>query len=431
MMGETDERAADLEASVEAARSRALTGRLRLLIGATVGIVLAFILFNPAVRSGPTAPYFALRLMALAALGAFFVETYRPSFAAHQTWWAIALATGIAALSTRGGILRGDLAVLATLHIILVLSVAAVLPWGLRAQAIQVAICALLMMVAVFAIGVPSSGDTGVLVLINVGAGLFLSLFIAYQTRKEFDRAVRENLRLRAAEERNRTWNEELEGKVRARTAELEGALADQRAVTRAISHDLRQPLRHIEGYARMLEDDLGARLDAGNLDRLDRVRMSTVRMGRMVDALLEFSRVSGRLLQRRTVNMSDCVSELCADLVRAEPERRVEFAIELGLAEECDPDLTRDLLRELLANAWKFTREQAAARIEFGRRGQAWFVRDNGTGFDMHHVAEFEGEGMGLAIAERIVRSHGGRIWAESEPTRGATFLFTLQSEV
>ncbi|MFN2426531.1 MAG: ATP-binding protein [Candidatus Binatia bacterium] len=433
----------NLELSVDAERRRMFTVRLRLLVMATIGIVIMFSLGNPAVHTGTTAPYFALRLLALAILGAFLFATYRPRFATYQQVGGIALATVIALLSARGGVLRGDIAVIATLHIILVMMTAAVLPWGVVCQAVVVLICGVSMSTAVMWIGMPRLGDVDVLVLINMAAGCLLSMFVSWQSRTTFDRAARENLRLRALEERNRSLNEELEAKVRARTAELEGTLADQREVTRAISHDLRQPLRHIEGYARMLEDDLGPTLSADHLDRLDRVRASTVRMGRMVDSLLALTRVSGRIVERHRFDMSACAAELCEEIRRAEPQRSVRCTIAPGLTDDCDPALTRDLLRELLRNSWKFTREQPDVHIEFGRRDGIWFVRDNGPGFDMlhtqrlfhaferlHHVAEFEGEGMGLAIAERIVRSHGGRIWAESEPNHGATFLFTLGGE-
>jgi signal transduction histidine kinase len=433
----------DLEARVVAERERTLTLRLRLLVTATMGIVVTFMVASPAAATGSTAPYVALRAAALALLALFFAATYRPWFARYQSIWGLVLSAMIAILAARGGVLRGDVAVIATLHIILCLLTAAVLPWGLVCQAIVVLVCTTAMTVALSAIGVPHSGDIDVLVLVNLASGALLSLVVAYQTRNAFDRAARENFRLREAEAFNRALNEKLEVNVRTRTAELEGALGDQRAVTRAISHDLRQPLRHIEGYVRMLEDELGPRLDEKSADRLDRVRTATVRMSRMVDSLLEFSRVSGRLVERKTVDLSTDVCEVYEDLKRGEPERRVDLVVQKGLTDYCDPALTSDLLRELISNSWKFTREQPQARIEFGRRDGAWFVRDNGAGFDMqhtrrlfhaferlHHVAEFEGEGMGLAIAERIVRSHGGRIWAESEPNHGATFLFTLQED-
>lgn len=427
---------------VEAARRRMMTVRLRLLVGATIAIVLAFIVANPAVRlAGSSAPYVALRFSALVLLLLFLAATWQPWFERRQNAWGVAMATAIAVLSARGGVLRGDIAVAATLHLILVLLNAAILPWGLLWQGLVVLVSVALMLVAVESIGVPPAGHPDVLVLINLGAGWLLSLFVAYQTHAAFDRGARENLRLAEAEQRNRALNEQLEAKVHSRTAELEDALADQRAVTRAISHDLRQPLRHIEGYARLLEDDLGAGLDGKAGEHLDRIRTSSARMGRMVDALLEFSRMTGRLVDRQRFDLSACALELCGDLVRREPARKVEFVVAPGIVADCDPALTRSLLRTLLDNAWKFTREEAAARIEFGRRDEAFFVRDNGTGFDMehtrrlfhaferlHHVEEFEGEGMGLAIAEKIVRSHGGRIWAESEPNDGATFLFTLR---
>ncbi len=443
MTNQTSIAAAGLEAGVAAERSRTLTKRLRLLTLSGIGIVLMFIASNPTVRNGTIAPYVALRLTALGVLVAFLAMSFRSRFADYQLPVTIALATGIASLATVGGTLRGDFAVTVTLHLILVLMTAAVLPWGLHCQIAITGICGALLTAAVIRAGVPPPGDTRVLVLINAAAGSLLSLFVAQQTRSAFDRAARENLNLRAAEERNRLLNEELEAKVRARTRELEDALADQRAVTRAISHDLRQPLRHIEGYTRLLEEDLGRNLDAEHHERLDRVRTATARMWRMVDSLLALSRISVRPVDRRRCDLSECAGEIREELVRGEPQRSVQFTIAAGLVEHCDGELVRNLLRELLANAWKFTRDRDAATIEFGRRDGAWFVADNGPGFDMqhtrrlfraferlHHTIEFEGEGMGLAICDRIVRRHDGRIWAESEPGRGATFYFTLRGQ-
>jgi len=430
-----------LEEAVAAERSRTLTIRLRLLALATIGIVVMFILGNPTVRSGSIVPFVALRMTALGVLTAFLVATYQPRFAAYQLPAALLLASGIAALAAVGGVLRHDISVTVSLHIILMLMTAAVLPWGVTWQATVCAVCAVLLVAVVAIVGTPGRADPVLLVLINDGAGALLSLFVAYQARSAYDRAVRENLALRAAEERNRSLNEQLEAKVLARTAELEDALADQRAVTRAISHDLRQPLRHIEGYTRLLEEDLGNLAGGDHHDRLDKVRTATSRMWRMVDSLLALSRIAVRPLERRVVDLSGCAAAICDDLVRSEPGRQVEFAIAPGLSEDCDAELVRNLLRELVANAWKFTRQTEAARIEMGRREGAIFVRDNGAGFDMdhtrrlfhaferlHHTAEFEGEGMGLAICERIVRRHGGRIWAEGSPGHGATFYFTLR---
>ncbi len=419
-----------------------MTVRLRLLISVTIAIVLAFIVVDPVVLDARSfGPVTALRFVALVLLLVFLGATWQPWFERQQSAWGVALSVVIAGLAARGALLRDDIAVAVTLHLILVLLDAAILPWGLAWQALVVLASIVVTTATVAVLGAPAAGQGEVLVLTNLAAGWVLSLFVAFQTRAVFERSARENLRLVGAEQRIRALNEELEGKVRSRTAELEDALSDQRAVTRAISHDLRQPLRHIEGYARLLEDDLASRIDDETMEHVDRIRTSSARMGRMVDALLEFSRMTGRLVDRQVFDLSACALDLCGDLVRQEPSRQAEFVIAPGIVAGCDPGLTRSLLRALLDNAWKFTREQPCARIEFGRRDDAFFVRDNGAGFDMqhtrrlfhaferlHHVSEFEGEGMGLAIAEKIVRSHGGRIWAESEPNRGATFLFTLR---
>ncbi|HYB99591.1 MAG TPA: ATP-binding protein [Candidatus Limnocylindrales bacterium] len=432
----------DIEESVAAERRRTLTNRFRVLAWVTLGIALLFIVMRPKASLEMAGRYAILRWTAVAFVAAFIAGTHRRGFVRHQLVWGILLGSGIAVLGTIGGTLRGDIGVTVSLHIILVLMTAAVLPWGVAAQALIVAICGALLAVSVTTIGAPVPGDPAVPTLVNAFAASLLSLFVAYHTRSSFDQAVRENLHLRAAEARNRALNEELEAKVRARTAELEGALTDQRAVTRAISHDLRQPLRHIHGFTRMFEEEFGDTFSAGHREHLDRVRMATLRMDRMVDALLELSRVSGRPLQRTNFDLSRCARELCEELQAGEPERRVELRIAEGLSEHCDGGLTRTLLQQLLANAWKFTRGRDVGVIEVGQRDGAFFVKDNGPGFDMqyarrlfhaferlHHPAEFEGEGMGLAIADRIVRRHGGRIWAESEPDHGATFLFTLRA--
>lgn len=427
---------------VAAERRRVVTVRLRLLAWISIAIVLMFSVASPAMGAeGPV--FLALRLGALVFLGACLVASYRPGFAGYQELWGLLMATGIAVFAARGGILRDTIAVTATLDLILVMITAAILPWGLLCQGLVVLITTATTWWAVHSIAAPVHDIGTVFVLINVGAGCLLSLLVAQQTRSSFDRAARENVDLREAQDGIRALNLDLEGKVRLRTEEVEGALADQRAVTHAISHDLRQPLRHIEGYARMLKDDLGGTLDVESLERLDGVRRATVRMGRMVDSLLELSRVSGRLVRRKPVDLSTLAREVGDLLATADSSRRVELVVADGLSADCDPGLARDLLRELLGNAWKFTRGEVEPRVEFGRRDRTWFVRDNGAGFDMehtrrlfhaferlHHVSEFEGEGMGLAIAERIVRRHGGRIWAESEPERGATFYFTLHSE-
>ncbi|HYC55056.1 MAG TPA: ATP-binding protein [Candidatus Binatia bacterium] len=431
----------DIEAGVVEQRRRTLTSRFRILAWVTLGVALLFIMMRPSASQQMAPRYAVLRWCAVVLVAAFIAWTHRPGYLRHQLLWGLLLSSGIAILGTIGGTLRQDIGVSASLHIIMMLTTAAVLPWGLRPQVVVVAVCGALLTVSVLIIGAPAAGQPAIPTLINAFAAALLSLFVAYHTRSSYDQSVRENLHLRAAEARNRALNEELEAMVRARTAELEAALSDQRAVTRAISHDIRQPLRHIHGFTRMFEEEFGETFGPRHREHLERVRMATLRMDRMVDALLELSRVSGQPLQRSHFDLSRCAREICDELARGEPHRKVEIRIERDLTAECDGGLTRTLLQQLLENAWKFTRGRDQGLIELSRRNEAFMVRDNGPGFDMqhtarlfhaferlHHPAEFEGEGMGLAIAERIVRRHGGRIWAEAEPDRGATFLFTLE---
>ncbi len=228
-------------------------------------------------------------------------------------------------------------------------------------------------------------------------------------------------------------------------TAELEAANRELEAFSYAVSHDLRAPLRSIDGFSQALLEDYGDTLDASGQDYLRRVRAATQRMGELIDDLLELARVTRAELRREPVDLSDLARGIVERLREAEPARQVELAIANGLASEGDPRLLRIALENLLGNAWKFTGGRPDARIEFGssdRDGErVYFVRDNGVGFDMayaqklfgafqrlHTSAEYPGTGVGLATVQRIIHRHGGRIWAEAQPEAGATFSFTLE---
>ncbi len=242
--------------------------------------------------------------------------------------------------------------------------------------------------------------------------------------------------------------NESLERRVRIRTAELESVAAELRSFSYSVSHDLRQPLRVINSFCSILEEDVGDRLDAKDRDSFSRIQATVGRMSGMIDSLLELSVVSRTELKRDPVDLSALAIELARELREATPEREVELVIQPGLATKGNPELLRLLLQNLLSNAWKFTREREDARIEFGKElgpdGETdYYVRDNGVGFDMnyakklfapfqrlHGVDEFEGTGIGLATALRIVRLHGGTISAEAAVEEGATFSFTLPAE-
>jgi light-regulated signal transduction histidine kinase (bacteriophytochrome) len=236
----------------------------------------------------------------------------------------------------------------------------------------------------------------------------------------------------------------ELERRVRQRTAELELANEGLEAFSSSVAHDLRAPLRWIDGFAQALLEDQGERLDEQGRHQLDRIRQASQRMAMLVDDLLSLSRISRAPVVRERIDLGVIGAEILAELRQRDRSRQVTVEISPGLEANADPALVAITLQNLLGNAWKFTAKHAEARIQLGRTstatGPAFFVRDDGAGFDMayapklfqpfqrlHGVAEFEGTGIGLATVHRIVSRHGGRIWGEGAPGKGATFYFTL----
>ncbi len=221
-------------------------------------------------------------------------------------------------------------------------------------------------------------------------------------------------------------------------------ALAEGDSFSFTVSHDLRAPIRVVEGFTRIVKEDYGRLLDRVGNDHLDRVLGAAARMNLMIDALLTLARLSSQPLAQQPVNLSQLAAYVIDDLRRTAPEREVEIDIEPGLTAQGDPTLLRLVLENLLGNAWKYSarspRAQIALRSVPVGSGRALVVRDNGAGFDMrsadrlfglfqrlHSASEFPGHGVGLASVRRIIARHGGRIWAEAEPGRGAAFFFTL----
>jgi signal transduction histidine kinase len=238
---------------------------------------------------------------------------------------------------------------------------------------------------------------------------------------------------------------DELEQRVIERTVELEAANKELEAFSYSVSHDLRAPLRSIDGFSQSLLEDYADKLDGQGQDDLQRVRSASQRMGQLIDDMLELSRVTRSEIQRQAIDLSSLARTVAAELQNSEPQREVEFIVAEGVTVKCDPRLLRLVLENLLGNAWKFTAKHRRARIEFGvtqSNGKpAYFVRDDGAGFDMayagklfgafqrlHAMTEFKGTGIGLATVQRIIRRHGGHVWAEGKLEQGATFYFTLQ---
>ena len=224
--------------------------------------------------------------------------------------------------------------------------------------------------------------------------------------------------------------------------AELRAVNEELEAFSYSVSHDLRAPLRSIDGFSQILLEDYWERLDDSGRDYLQRVRASTQRMYRLIDDLLNLARVTNAEFRRERIDLSALAQEVSEELQRGDPERDVAFSIQKGLKADGDPRLLRIVLENLLGNAMKFTRNESTAKIEIGfdTDSGAYRVRDNGTGFNMayaeklfapfsrlHREEEFEGTGVGLATVARIVRRHGGMIWAEGELGEGATFYLTL----
>ncbi len=253
-------------------------------------------------------------------------------------------------------------------------------------------------------------------------------------------------LALRARQERDRAasalqeLNETLERRVVQRTAELAAATEDMESFTYSVSHDLRAPLRHIDGFSKVLLEECSGQLEEVGRHYLERVRQGTQQMGHLVDDLLKLSRLGRCALQLRPTPLAPMVQEVVDELQPEAAGRAVEWHIGALPVADCDRGLMHQVLFNLLANALKFTRGRAPAIIEMGTCGAELFVRDNGVGFDpqyagklfgvfqrLHRSEEFPGAGVGLATVRRILRKHGGDIRAESTPNAGATFYFTL----
>jgi len=238
--------------------------------------------------------------------------------------------------------------------------------------------------------------------------------------------------------------HDELEQRVEERTNELATINKELESFSYSISHDLRAPLRSIDGFSQALLEDYSGKLDPTAQEHLQRVRRAAQRMSVLIDDMLNLSRVNRGAMRREKLDLSAVANSIAADLQETEPDRRVEFVIEGGIHVVGDSRLLQAAMENLLRNSWKYTSAHSSARIEFGTSKEngkhSFFVRDDGAGFDqryadrlfgafqrLHSATEFPGTGIGLATVQRIIHRHGGEIWAEGAVEKGATFYFTL----
>jgi PAS domain S-box-containing protein len=253
--------------------------------------------------------------------------------------------------------------------------------------------------------------------------------------------AIRDVTERKLVEERIRQLNSELE----ERALQLEATNKELEAFSYSVSHDLRAPLRTIDGFSQAVLEDFGDQLNDEGRNYLMRIRTAAQRMAQLIDDLLNLSRVTRAPLTPEQTNLSTIAQHIIRELQQSDAGRIVEFSISPNILASSDPRLMKVVLENLINNAWKFTSKQSLARIEFGEtdhptEGRVYFVRDNGAGFEMAYVnklfgafqrlhtsSEFPGIGIGLAIVQRIINRHGGHVWAEGEVDKGATFYFTL----
>jgi signal transduction histidine kinase len=289
--------------------------------------------------------------------------------------------------------------------------------------------------------GVVMTAVTMVFIIISI---LFIFVPMKATIEKEYTMLQREIEERRSAEGRIKELNEDLQQRVLERTAQLKASNAELADLAYSISHEFRAPLRAINAFSTILAESDDLPRDSQTREKLIKISEAASHLGKLVDAVLFLTHLANKTVQKETLNLSKLAAKCSKKLEASHPDRTCKITIKEGIVVEADRELLEVVVDQLLDNAWKFTARREQCEIEFGKTfsegKEAFFVRDNGVGFDMAHVrtvfrtffsahspGEYEGIGIGMAIVERIIRRHGGEIWAWSEVGKGATFYFTL----
>ena len=417
---------------------------LRFGIGIIVVVNLAFIAERFFAQGDSDPTHFAFQTLQLVGLLLVYLLTLRQPRWIGTTALAAATVSWVYVTTAAAGVVVGEYAAPRLLFGAFAISSAALLPWGVAPQALTSLVGMGAVLTNVYVVLGGFADESGYDPLIAVAAGMAGAVVVAWQLERQRVKQIANELRREHAEAELRRLNATLERRVDERTSALEAANRELESFSYAVSHDLRQPLRSVNGFTQTLREDFGDKIGERGLHYTNNVLAAVARMDKLITGLLELGRIGRRSLQPEHVNMTEVASGVLEELRREDGEREIEIEVDPELRAEGDPELLRIVAQNLIGNAWKYTRSTAAARIEIGKTEKddrtVYFVRDDGVGFDMTEAdalftpfkrlrdAEgFPGSGVGLATVQRIINRHGGHIWAEAEPAAGATFYFTL----